>query len=227
MASRLRRMNFASRRPVRGDAAIAYDPRRRGRRHRRGAGSGCFGAWDRLARRRSAICDRSGFGRPCRLRRHRRSFGRPAAGCPLRRARNRPDGAGIDCAASIRQSPPRNGAVLVTAAASGVGSLLVQLAKAAGASQVIALASSPEKLALASGLGADAGVDYTRRDWPAQVRNATGGVGPISPMTWSAAPSPPRAGRRWRLAESSFSARWAGFNCVRPTWRTCCRRTSR
>lgn len=77
----------------------------------------------------------------------------------------------------IRRSPPRNRAVLVTAAAGGVGSLLVQLAKAAGASLVIALASSEEKLALASDLGADLGINYTRGDWRAQVREATGGAG--------------------------------------------------
>jgi len=77
----------------------------------------------------------------------------------------------------IRQSPPKGKAVLVMAAAGGVGSLLVQLAKAAGARRVIALASSAEKRGLAGDLGADAGIDYTRPDWAAEVREATGGAG--------------------------------------------------
>jgi NADPH2:quinone reductase len=68
--------------------------------------------------------------------------------------------------------------VLISAAAGGVGSLLVQLAKRSGAKRVIAMASSAEKLALAQELGADAGIDYTQADWPEQVRAATDGVGP-------------------------------------------------
>jgi NADPH2:quinone reductase len=55
--------------------------------------------------------------------------------------------------------------VLVTAAAGGVGSLLVQLARAAGVKQVVAAAGGERKLALAAGLGADATVDYTRPGW--------------------------------------------------------------
>jgi NADPH2:quinone reductase len=55
--------------------------------------------------------------------------------------------------------------VLVTAAAGGVGSLLVQLAKAAGVKEVVAAAGGERKLALAAGLGADATVDYTRLGW--------------------------------------------------------------
>ena len=55
--------------------------------------------------------------------------------------------------------------VLVTAAAGGVGSLLVQLGKAAGVKQVVAAAGGERKLALAAGLGADATVDYTRPGW--------------------------------------------------------------
>ncbi|MGW4489903.1 zinc-binding dehydrogenase [Amycolatopsis sp. NPDC004368] len=58
--------------------------------------------------------------------------------------------------------------VLVEAAAGGVGSLLVQLAKAAGA-QVIAAAGSTEKLAHARDLGASAVVDYTTPDWTCAV----------------------------------------------------------
>ncbi|MCC9311024.1 zinc-binding dehydrogenase [Kitasatospora sp. RB6PN24] len=58
--------------------------------------------------------------------------------------------------------------VLVEAAAGGVGSLLVQLAKAAGA-EVVAAAGGPRKLALARELGADEVVDYREADWTGQV----------------------------------------------------------
>jgi len=54
--------------------------------------------------------------------------------------------------------------VVVHAAAGGVGSLAVQLAKLLGAGRVIATASSEEKRALALELGADAAVDVTRDD---------------------------------------------------------------
>lgn len=77
----------------------------------------------------------------------------------------------------IRQAPPRPGGyVLVEAAGGGVGTLLVQLAVAAGA-RVIAAASGPAKLELAVTLGAHTGVDYSRADWVDRVRDATGGAG--------------------------------------------------
>ena len=50
--------------------------------------------------------------------------------------------------------------VLVTAAAGGVGSLLLQLARADGAGEIIAAASTGAKRALARELGADVAVDY-------------------------------------------------------------------
>ncbi|RWB25916.1 MAG: hypothetical protein EOQ41_21920 [Mesorhizobium sp.] len=77
----------------------------------------------------------------------------------------------------LRQSPPAGKSVLVTAAAGGVGSLLVQLAKRQGASTVIAVAGSRAKLDLALSLGADAAVDYSMSDWPMRVREAAGGAG--------------------------------------------------
>ncbi|XVU29538.1 zinc-binding dehydrogenase [Actinoplanes sp. CA-054009] len=66
--------------------------------------------------------------------------------------------------------------VLVEAAAGGVGSLLVQLAVAAGA-QVVGAARGPRKLAVIRELGADA-VDYSEPDWTDRVLEATGGAGP-------------------------------------------------
>ncbi len=77
-----------------------------------------------------------------------------------------------------RQISPKGKTVLINAAAGGVGSLLVQLAKRAGAKTVIAAASSTNKLDLARSLGADIGVDYTKPDWVDSVRAASGGAGP-------------------------------------------------
>jgi NADPH:quinone reductase len=61
--------------------------------------------------------------------------------------------------------------VLVTAAASGLGSLLVQAARAAGAT-VVAVAGGEAKVARAREQGADVAVDYTAPDWGARVRAA-------------------------------------------------------
>ena len=66
--------------------------------------------------------------------------------------------------------------VLVHAAGSGVGSLGIQIAKLRGA-RVITTASSDDKLAKAHELGADAGVNYTRDDWPKEVKRLTNGRG--------------------------------------------------
>ena len=65
--------------------------------------------------------------------------------------------------------------VLVEAAAGGVGTVLVQLARAAGAT-VVAAAGGVRKLALARRLGAGVGVDYRQPRWTARVREAVGGV---------------------------------------------------
>jgi NADPH:quinone reductase len=65
--------------------------------------------------------------------------------------------------------------VLVEAAAGGVGTLLVQLARNAGA-RVVALASSQAKLAVAGDLGAEVTVGYGEAGWADKVRQAVGGV---------------------------------------------------
>lgn len=97
-----------------------------------------------------------------------------------------PDGLAFEAAAALvhdgvtalgldRLGTPEKGEwVLVSAAAGGAGSLLVQLAVDAGA-RVVAAASSDVKLALARQLGAEVAVDYTRSDWTRRVREATGG----------------------------------------------------
>ena len=66
-------------------------------------------------------------------------------------------------------------AVVVHAAAGGVGTLAVQLAKAWGAGTVIAVASSAEKLELARSLGADVGVLAGEADLKNALEQANGG----------------------------------------------------
>ncbi|MEU7479584.1 zinc-binding dehydrogenase [Lentzea sp. NPDC042327] len=65
--------------------------------------------------------------------------------------------------------------VLVAAATGGAGSLLVQLARAAGA-LVVAAARGDRKLALAEDLGAHVTVDYSAEGWQDRVLDATDGV---------------------------------------------------
>ncbi|MDQ2884541.1 MAG: NADPH:quinone oxidoreductase family protein [Chloroflexota bacterium] len=67
--------------------------------------------------------------------------------------------------------------VLIHAAAGGVGTLAVQLAKLMGAGQVIGTASSEAKLELARSLGADTAINYSQPDWFEQVKAATQGRG--------------------------------------------------
>ncbi|MEU3451128.1 zinc-binding dehydrogenase [Streptomyces thermolilacinus] len=58
---------------------------------------------------------------------------------------------------------------VVTAAAGGIGTLLVQYAGNAGAT-VVGLAGGPAKTELVRALGADAAIDYTRPGWPSEAR---------------------------------------------------------
>jgi NADPH2:quinone reductase len=66
--------------------------------------------------------------------------------------------------------------VVVHAAAGGVGTLAVQLAKLFGAGRVIGVASTEEKRALVARIGADATVDGTRADLADAIREANGGA---------------------------------------------------
>ena len=66
--------------------------------------------------------------------------------------------------------------VLVHAAAGGVGSAAVQLARAANA-RVIATAGGPEKVEFVKALGADVVVDYRADDFVRAVDDATEGIG--------------------------------------------------
>lgn len=86
---------------------------------------------------------------------------------------------GLTAALTLRESARMQPveSVFVQAAAGGVGSLAVQLARLDGAGMVIAGASSPEKRAFATDLGANVVVDYTVPGWAADIRDATGGRG--------------------------------------------------
>jgi NADPH:quinone reductase len=98
-----------------------------------------------------------------------------------------PAGLGLDAAVAlladgrtavslVRAAQPRTGErVLVEAAAGGVGSLLVQLARSEGA-EVVAAAGGERKLKLARELGARVAVDYREPDWGERVREECGGV---------------------------------------------------
>ncbi len=67
--------------------------------------------------------------------------------------------------------------VLVHAAAGGVGTFAVQLAKLMGAGIVVGTASNSSKIDLIRKLGADAAINYTEDNWVEQVKNATRGQG--------------------------------------------------
>ena len=66
--------------------------------------------------------------------------------------------------------------ILIHAAAGGVGTLLVQLAKHKGL-RVIGTASSEQKLELVASLGADFAINYSEDDWTDEVLKATDGKG--------------------------------------------------
>lgn len=66
--------------------------------------------------------------------------------------------------------------VAVLGAAGGAGLAAIEIAKMLGA-RVIAVASSPEKLAVCRSHGADAGVDYAQGDLKLALRQVTGGAG--------------------------------------------------
>ena len=108
---------------------------------------------------------------------------------PEGRAVHVPDGVSLETAAAAmlkgmtaeflirRCYPVKAGeAVLVHAAAGGMGQILVQWIKALDG-VVIATAGGPEKLALARSLGADHGIDYRTEDVAKRVHEITAGAG--------------------------------------------------
>jgi len=70
--------------------------------------------------------------------------------------------------------PGPDDVVVIPAAAGGIGTLLVQYAKNAGAT-VVGLAGGPEKTARVEANGADLAVDYKDPAWPEKVRAWLGG----------------------------------------------------
>lgn len=67
--------------------------------------------------------------------------------------------------------------VLIHAAAGGIGSTAVQLARVLGASKIIGTVGSAEKAKLIMDLGADAAINYREEDVPERVRELTNGTG--------------------------------------------------
>ena len=67
--------------------------------------------------------------------------------------------------------------MLVLGAAGGVGTAAIQIAKAMGA-KVIAAASTDEKCALCTSLGADATINYSRENLREALKTLTEGKGP-------------------------------------------------
>lgn len=108
---------------------------------------------------------------------------------PAEQAVRLPDGVGFDVGAclgipaltalhAVRMDGGVAGrSVLVTGGAGAVGHYAVQMARLAGARQVIAAVSSEEKARLAREAGAEVTIDYRREDVAARVQEATGGEG--------------------------------------------------
>lgn len=83
---------------------------------------------------------------------------------------------GVTALALAERAGIRSGErVLITAAGGGLGFLLVQLARAAGA-LVIAAGRGERKLARVREQGADVVIDYSEQGWAERVREATGGA---------------------------------------------------
>lgn len=77
---------------------------------------------------------------------------------------------GLTALHAIRRTSPHGKSVLVTAAGGGVGTLLIQLAKNAGAKRIVALAGATDKLDVALSLGADVAVNHRDEEWLPRCR---------------------------------------------------------
>jgi NADPH:quinone reductase-like Zn-dependent oxidoreductase len=92
---------------------------------------------------------------------------------------------------ALEAARPRQGeSVLVTAAASGVGHLALQLARLRGASRVVAAVGDPAKADFARSLGADAVVAYEEESWgePVDIVLDAVGGGLLAPAVTALAP---------------------------------------
>ncbi|MFI1918329.1 zinc-binding dehydrogenase [Nocardia sp. NPDC020380] len=80
-------------------------------------------------------------------------------------------GTGATTMAILELAQPKSeDVVVVTAAAGGIGTLLVQMLRAVGAT-VVGVAGGPDKISMVRELGS-AAVDYHQPDWPQTVREA-------------------------------------------------------
>jgi NADPH:quinone reductase-like Zn-dependent oxidoreductase len=85
---------------------------------------------------------------------------------------------GLVALGALTAAHPEPGeAALITAAASGVGHLAVQLARARGAARVVGAVSDPEKAAFVRSLGADEVIAYGDPSWGKPVDYALDAVG--------------------------------------------------
>jgi Zinc-binding dehydrogenase len=106
--------------------------------------------------------------------------------------------------------------VLVHAAAGGVGTATVQLAKLFGA-RVLACASRDDKLSRVKALGADATINYVTTDFVEVVRRATEGRGvDVVPTRCRRS----RPGRSFSGAACGIASRWTS-SCLRRPAQIC------
>jgi NADPH2:quinone reductase len=84
---------------------------------------------------------------------------------------------GLTALHAVRRSCPADKTVLIPAAAGGVGSLLIQLARRHRARRVIAAVGSEKKRDVARNLGADIAVLYDSPGWGADLRAVAGDGG--------------------------------------------------
>lgn len=108
----------------------------------------------------------------------------------------------------VAAKPQPDESVLIQAAAGGVGIYLVQLAKIFGVRRVIALAGSDEKTQLVKSLGANVAISYSKKNWPQEVREATGGGG--LDVVWRPLPA------KWEKRVSNSWRRSDGWWCLAP-----------
>ena len=85
--------------------------------------------------------------------------------------------AGVTAAQLVNRVPLEGRVVVAHAAAGGVGNILLQLVRSAGARMVIATVGDMKKAASLEGLGADRVLD-SRGDWAEETGVLTGGRGP-------------------------------------------------
>ena len=144
-------------------------PRRDGRGGRPGRASGSRSATASGGRTRGCS---AGRGWPPSTRRSTRNGSIPTPAAPARRRRPRPwpwSGSRRTWACSGSASSRPGETVYVPGGSGGVGSMVVQMAKAAGA-RVATSAGSPERLELCRNLGADLALNYKTDDVPARLR---------------------------------------------------------